>query len=837
MRVKDRRMPRGGGVIAGVGIAGVGGALLVLPAASPKAGDWQQQLLDMERDAGTPPLRAISLPAGNQIAQAESRTFAIPPQSLSSALTQFGRQAGLQVAVDSSLLEGLQSPGVDGSLTPDEALTRLLADSGLEFRYLDETTVMLTAAGSGGQTALPDAGGPVVTDKVVVSASRFERPISELPASVTVLGEEDLQAQPTFQRDPVGGLFKAVPGIGATSPLGSNAPLRGRDASFRINNIEINQRFRPTGNSIFDLPPSAFKRVEVVRGADATFGFGASGGAVNFLTAQPVPGEPTFQTTLGFSFQPTDLEESISPELRQSLTGSEGAVDFWLEVGGKINGTLFDPDGDPLPDSDSTFSNSNVIDANAAFTINVDDDSRIKFTHFFVKTDQEPEFLAVSDGDPDAGKKTSTVDFESFGEVFDDPFRSQYVGTLSYENDDVLGSRVSLTGYYQDRSLRQVPGEPDPVLLPGVFLQVREDNKRLGGRLSVETPLEFLDDTYFQGAAFTWGGDAQVFEYEAEETNSLGLPVLFLVPEGTENTTAAFAQIRLPVTDYFLLTGGLRYERGVVDIGSANLSPFFGGPFVGGEVDYDQILYNAGLIFFATDEIELYGSFTQAADVLDLARAPRITTITSADQIEPEPATTDQYEIGVRGNWDKIQVSAAAFYSESDLANQYEVVAGTAFAAPVRRPQEIWGVEATLDTQPFEDWGFGGSFSFSDGETELENGNTVDLGAETVQSPRFTGYVDYSPFSWWRNRLQVTHQLSADASPELNEFEVDAATFVDFFAEFDAGPGKLQVGVENLFNTTEFNPTSQINRNSTLGRIAHVPFPGTTVGLRYTMKW
>lgn len=818
------------GVINGVFGAGV---LLTGMASQTQAGDWQRELLEMERAAAAPMPRHEHQTLRKQVAQAPTINFSIPPQPLAQALTQFGRQAGLQVAIDSSLAEGLQSPGVTGALTPEDALGRLLADSGLVYRYLDASTVMLTTADSGGEATPESDNGPLVTDKIVVSAARFERPISELPASVTVLGQQQLDEQPSFQRDPIGGLFKVVPGIDVRGPLGSSGALRGRQASFRINNIEINQRFRPSANAIYDVPPSAFSRVEVVRGADATFGFGASGGAVNFLTSQPVPGEPTFETTLGFSLQPTDVEQSFSPELRQSLTGSEGSVDFWLEVGGKVNGTLFDPDGDPLPDSDSTFPNSNVFDANAAFTINVDDDSRLKFTHFFVKTEQDPEFIALADGDPDTGAKTSTADFESLGDVFDDSFRSQYVGTASYENDDVLGSRVNLTAYYQDRTLRQIPGDVGG----GVILQLEERNQRLGGRLSVETPIEFLDDTYFQGSALIWGGDAQVFEYEAEETNSLGLPVLFLVPEGTENTTAAFAQARVPVTDYFLLTGGLRYEYGVVDIGSGNLSPFFGGPFEGGEVDYDQILYNAGLVYFATDEIELYGSFTQAADVLDLARAPRLTNITSADQIQPEPTTTDQFEIGIRGEWDMFQVTAAAFFSESDSANQYEVVPGTSFAAPVRRPQEIWGVEATLDTQPFEDWGFGGSFSFSDGETELDNGETVDLGPETVQSPRFTGYVDYSPFSWWRNRLQVTHQLSADASPELNEFEVDAQTYVDFFAEFDAGPGKLQVGVENLFNTTEFNPRSQINRNTTVGQTAHVPFPGTTVGLRYSMKW
>ena len=767
-----------------------------------------------------------------QVAQAESpdgveQQFDIPAGDLHSALTAFSRTVELQLLYPADITTGLQTEGLRGSFTPRQALDRLISGTGLGYRFSNADTVTLV------QASPPDIGGPMQLDAVTVTGARFATPISELPSSNTVLDREDLDAQPAFQRDAIGGLANVVPGINVSSPLGSAATLRGREVSVRINNIEINQRFRPTGNAIFDLPSAAFGRLEVVRGADATFGFGASGGAVNFRTPEPVTGDLQLQTTIGLSFQPTDLDDNLSPEFRQSATGSFNRLDYWFEFGGELNGTLFDPDGDPLPDSDSSFPNSDVIDVNASLVFNIDDDQRLTTSHFFVNTSQDPEFVAIADGNPDTGQKTSTAPFASFGDVFEDSFRRQYVGTLGYENDDVFGNRLDLDLFYQDRALRQIPGE----LAPSLIIQLREDNQRFGGRLNIETPLSFLDGGVFDGAILTWGADLQHFIYESEETLDPEVPFLFNVTEATETSRAVFAQLRVPVLDDVLVTGGVRYEQTEVDIGSAALAPDFGGDFEGGTLDFDQALFNAGIVYFLTDDTEVYGSFSQAADVLDIARAVRLPQITSVDDIRPEPATTNQYELGFRGNWEQVQASAAVFYSESELANQFTVVPGTVFAAPIRRPQEIWGVEVTLDTQPFEDWGFGGSLSFSDGTTELENGDVVDLGADTTQPLRFTGYVEYTPLPGWRNRIQVLHQTSDDASPELNRFGVDALTFVDLYSEARLGPGRLQLAVENLFNRTEFNPTAQINRDGVLGRIANVPFPGTTVSLRFAMTW
>ena len=520
----------------------------------PAAADWQQRLQQL--DAGALPRVD---PGWGQLAQGASpaeaaQDFAIPPGSLEAALLAFSQAVDLQLLYPADLTAGLQSPGVEGRYDPEQALQLLIAGTGLTYRFTTANTVTLGRAdgapADGAQAEGAQAEGLLRLDPVTVTGARFATPISELPSSNTILEREDLEAQPTFQRDAIGGLAKVVPGFNFTSPVGSAGALRGREASFRINNIEINQRFRPTGNAIFDVPAAAFGRVEVVRGADATFGFGASGGAVNFRTPEPVPGEMQLETTVGLSLQPTDVGDSISPELRQSVTGSLDRIDYWLEVGGEINQTLFDPDGDPLPDSDTTFPNSDVIDFNANLVFNIDDDQRLETTHFFVHTAQDPEFLAASDGDPDTGRKTSAVPFSDFADVFEDSFRRQYIGTASYENDDVWGNRFNLTLFYQDRALRQIPGE----LAPPLIIQVREDNRRIGGRLNIETPLPFLDDGWFAGSSVTWGGDLQRFDYDAEETLDPALPFVFTVPEATEISRAVFAQLRVPFLEDFLIT-------------------------------------------------------------------------------------------------------------------------------------------------------------------------------------------------------------------------------------------------------------------------------------------
>lgn len=74
-----------------------------------------------------------------------TRTFDIPAQPLATALTTFGQQSGLQVSAPAELLQGRTSTAVKGDLTPTQAVSQLLAGTGLTFR-LSGTTVTLEPA-------------------------------------------------------------------------------------------------------------------------------------------------------------------------------------------------------------------------------------------------------------------------------------------------------------------------------------------------------------------------------------------------------------------------------------------------------------------------------------------------------------------------------------------------------------------------------------------------------------------------------------------------------------------------------------------------------------------
>lgn len=78
-----------------------------------------------------------------------TRPFDIPPQALSSALDQFAEQGGVQFTAPGTLLHGLRTSGVHGDYAPAAALTAMLRNTGLTYRFIDPRTVAVI--GSNGQ--------------------------------------------------------------------------------------------------------------------------------------------------------------------------------------------------------------------------------------------------------------------------------------------------------------------------------------------------------------------------------------------------------------------------------------------------------------------------------------------------------------------------------------------------------------------------------------------------------------------------------------------------------------------------------------------------------------
>ncbi len=150
-------------------------------------------------------MTAIALPAQAQ----PTAAFAIPAQPLSTALNAFSRATGLQVATEPGMLEGLQGNAVQGALSPEAGLRRLLAGTGVTGRIVGQTVILRrsTKSGShGGNGAADRPAGPgrppqakvaaadASPDEITVTGSRVIDSITNSPTPVTVLTAERMDA-------------------------------------------------------------------------------------------------------------------------------------------------------------------------------------------------------------------------------------------------------------------------------------------------------------------------------------------------------------------------------------------------------------------------------------------------------------------------------------------------------------------------------------------------------------------------------------------------------------------------------------------------------------------
>ena len=111
---------------------------------------------------------AIALAAHAQ--SAKPVQFDIPAGDLAGAVNAIAVQGQQETAVDAALLRGKRAPAIRASLTPRDALQRLLADTGLQVRQAGNGGLVVEAAGPPAAAAQSGAASPVALEEVIVTA-------------------------------------------------------------------------------------------------------------------------------------------------------------------------------------------------------------------------------------------------------------------------------------------------------------------------------------------------------------------------------------------------------------------------------------------------------------------------------------------------------------------------------------------------------------------------------------------------------------------------------------------------------------------------------------------
>jgi len=239
------------------------------------------------------PLIAGLLCCQNVLAEQKLRVD-IPSQPLATALEQFEQQTGVQILYAADAMSGKTSPQLAGQYTAQQALKILLDKSGLAYRFTDDHTVAVKRVESAGVNDVADDKKNAVhkLDTIVVTATKTERPLSEVTATTAVIDEKQIANM--YSRDTSDVLTRAAGVDIARSGTSGIATLNIRGTGSRRSSVLVNGQyaeFLDTGignrNTLQTVDWDDVERVEVVRGAgSALYGPNAMGGMVNVITKE-----------------------------------------------------------------------------------------------------------------------------------------------------------------------------------------------------------------------------------------------------------------------------------------------------------------------------------------------------------------------------------------------------------------------------------------------------------------------------------------------------------------------------------------------------------------------
>lgn len=671
-----------------------------------------------------------------------------------------------------------------------------------------------------------------VLNTVVVTGSRMPSAVSELASSVSVVNEAALQLQLGVDTNILSTLDVLVPGLTVSQRefrSGCRTNIRGRSAQFLINGVPTNDNLRRSNcGSLFGLSPHALERIEVVRGATALYGAGAPGGVINVITRKARESDIEADLVAQWSFNPHERSDSNEYNVYAGFGQDSGAWDYYV-------GAAYDEYGVRRNPNDGIVPGTTFTDFSGHLSVGREIGAgELRLTALYYE--QDPDDVYSTDGTQLSGSRFAERVFipTPVNPFADQAKTEQSVLTLAYTHPEILGHRLDVSVYYHDETLIQRSAD----YFEGDIFYFDSDaeNERIGLRSALSREFELTGSKL----AVTYGVDLlQQSYYRPQVDPASGAVIGYVSPEVLLDQYAAFVQPRWRF-GRLQLTGGVRYESFSGEVGDRGYDPTLPRVATPGETpDFDLTLFNIGAIYDLTASLQLYGGFSQGAEISEFGRAAR--GAANPRLINLEADASDQIEIGVRGTSGPVSFTAALFYSQSDKAADLQAdpsCAGQPLCPliPLRLEREIYGGEVTVDWRASTNLLIGAIGTYQKGESKEPGALAIPFGADVLSPPRATLFAEFEPISQWANRIQVTY------FGEMNEYNAaqqaagfanaDSYTLVDLTSSYPVGPGRIALGLSNLLNEEYVNVTNQAS-----GDFFYYLSEGRRATLSYSMRF
>jgi len=725
--------------------------------------------------AGLPPAQARAAEAGATI------NFAIPAGNLDQALSRFGRQAGIQIAVNADLTGGRHSPGLNGEHGIADGLRRLLTGSGLEAvrdgggEYTLRQTipmasgeaVLSTITVSGKAPGSTTEGTGSYTTWSTSSSTRLNLTAQETPQAVTVLTRQRLDDQ---KLETLVDALDATPGIIVQKTKigegqdGTDIYARGS----RLRNYQIEGV--PTSLAVGPLlaNTAAYDRIEVVRGATGIMnGLGTPAATINLIRKRPTATPQKSVTVQAGNWDRYGVGMDISNPLNESGTararlvanyGSEGS---WVKRFDQKNLALYGIAEFDLSD-------------HTLFTVGFNHlaqktDSSILGRPLFYTNGQRIKLSRSDDGTP----SWSYYDHES-SNVFtslEHRFGANWIGKVEYSRtryddngltvgvtqtiDAATGDGMEVWPYRWSGKTRQ---DNLDAYVSGVFSLFGRDHELIGG---VTLSRSRSTTQHYDYDWMNYPVDFNIFDW----TDTAPAPDFFETDQGSfrERQYSAYLNTRLQLGDATSLLLGGRVTRWQLDEGSAKRKE-------------DVLVPYIGLVHALNDNWSVYGSYTKIFQPQD-----GVVFLYGRPGASPAPEQGKGYEAGIKASFDGGKLNANLALFQMDVSNLafwnrdarvYEVLGET----------RTRGVELELNGELAKGWQASAGYAYA--KTVDEDGERTLLRLPQQSLKLFTAYR--LPGEW--NKITLGGGMNWQASIRSDtalDYRQSGVALVNLMARYD----------------------------------------------------
>ena len=641
-------------------------------------------------------------------------------------------------------------------------------------------------------------------EEIVMTASRKKENIKEVPSSVTIVAEKQIQSQLTVNSDITSILQYTVPSLGTNSGQTSNTgqTLRGRQVLVLVDGIPQSTPLRNGARDLRVIDPSAIERIEVIKGASAIYGNGADGGIINYITKR----NKSNKTISGISQVGLTGQlygGTLGVRASQLLSGKIKKFDYTLSLAYETTGYMKDADGVLLS---PTYSTAKMDNYNGMLKLGYDinDNQRI-----------EASYIGYSSrSDLNVGLSTGKYGIQpTIGEGEGKSLETTPQGTpknhnirVSYDNKNLFAeTSLNINLYYQD--FKTVYGYSDTFFNGG---QSNVLSKKVGARFNFDTQL--------------WNSQNSQGEiiYGADILNDQTVQKLedgrFWTPNMSMTNIAPFVLAKIDLFKKLTIKGGIRYENIKVKVDDFNTLSVIKNdgtftksiPVEGGKLSYNALVGNIGIRYNIEPYINLFASFSQAYSINELGRILRTSTSETIKNLETKPIIVNNYELGATGqlsNW--LHYELTSYVSTSKLGATFVQSADRALMIQ-RSPEIVYGVEGFLHFTPAKWLQFGGSYSWMEGIISPKDDGDYSsrINNSRISAPKVLAYVQGKPIPALSVGFDMLHSFQQDRfSPNAKGVYAYGEGFVPDYTVFNFKSGyevnrhwKISLGIENLLN-------------------------------------